>query len=401
MYTSPRWQAAHDARCAGPADLALRLVETRVRTLGLLHDYAKALGEGLGVPQHSGLNPPLWEAGHIAWFQEWWIARNVELLKGIHCNPAHARKASLLEQADAQFNSSQVPHATRWQLALDGLPAIQDYLFDTLQLTLQELARVEALIRAQGLSPVEQDAVLYFFRLVLFHEQMHNEAAVYMARQLDIPLQPTHAQPSPWLLDGPTLAPLQVPAGEWTLGWQGHGFAFDNELQPHTVALQAFELDAHPVSWGQYLAFVDETGHALPARFEWRGGLLTEQVCGQARSVSLDTAVVHVGLNDALAYCAWAGRQLPSEAQWEYAACTTPGLQWGEVWEWTASPFEPWPGFVAHPYADYSEPWFGTRTVLKGACRATAATMRHPKYRNFFTPDRTDIFAGFRTCAAR
>ncbi|MCQ8895061.1 SUMF1/EgtB/PvdO family nonheme iron enzyme [Limnobacter humi] len=399
VYTSSRWQAAQNARCAGPSDLAIRLVETRVRTLGLLHDYAKALGEGLQVPLDSGLNPPLWEAGHIAWFQEWWVARNVELLKGVHCNPLHARKPAVLDHADALFNSSLVAHDTRWALAVGDLSAIQGYLFDTLQLTLQELARVEALIRAQGLSPAEQDSVLYFFRLVLFHEQMHNEAAVYMARQLDIPLQPSHAHPSPWVFSDPVAGPLSIPAGQWMLGWQGDGFAFDNELPSYSISLPAFEVDSHPVSWDQYLAFVEATGHALPARFQWQGGQLLEQRGGQAHPVSLSAAAVHLGQADALAYCAWAGRQLPTEAQWEYAVHIEPGLAWGEVWEWTVSSFVPFPGFVPHPYADYSAPWFGTRTVLKGACMATSLTMRHPKYRNYFTPNRTDIFAGFRTCA--
>jgi EgtB-related family protein len=78
---------------------------------------------------------------------------------------------------------------------------------------------------------------------------------------------------------------------------------------------------------------------------------------------------------------------------------TQPDFAWGEVWEWTASTFNPYPGFVAHPYRDYSEPWFGTRPVLRGACTATQTMMRSAKYRNYFMPQRTDIFAGFRTCA--
>jgi EgtB-related family protein len=75
------------------------------------------------------------------------------------------------------------------------------------------------------------------------------------------------------------------------------------------------------------------------------------------------------------------------------------GFDWGEVWEWTDSPFTPYPDFVAHPYRDYSAPWFGTRQVLRGASFATHARMRHVRYRNFYTPARNDIFAGFRSCA--
>ena len=77
---------------------------------------------------------------------------------------------------------------------------------------------------------------------------------------------------------------------------------------------------------------------------------------------------------------------------------TQPGFAWGQVWEWTASTFAPFPGFVTHPYRDYSEPWFHTRPVLRGACAATQHMLRSPKYRNYFMPQRTDIYAGFRTC---
>ena len=77
----------------------------------------------------------------------------------------------------------------------------------------------------------------------------------------------------------------------------------------------------------------------------------------------------------------------------------TDRFRWGQVWEWTASTFLPYPGFVPHPYRDYSAPWFGSRPVLRGASVATQARMHHPRYRNYFTPERNDVFAGFRTCA--
>jgi gamma-glutamyl hercynylcysteine S-oxide synthase len=95
---------------------------------------------------------------------------------------------------------------------------------------------------------------------------------------------------------------------------------------------------------------------------------------------------------------------LPTEVEWEVAASalntdeSANKFRWGEVWEWTASAFAPYPGFEAHPYQDYSAPWFGSRQVLRGACFATQPMMKNAKYRNYFTPDRTDIYAGFRTC---
>jgi iron(II)-dependent oxidoreductase len=159
--------------------------------------------------------------------------------------------------------------------------------------------------------------------------------------------------------------------------------------------------------------------------------------------------VLHVNWYEADAYCRWAGRRLPTELEWEVAAAAEPAesepslsgrkrrFPWGDesptpqqanlngsaleaidvgalpagdsalgcrqmignVWEWTASDFLPYPGFVADPYKEYSQPWFGTHKVLRGGCWATRARLLRNTWRNFYTPDRRDVWAGFRSCA--
>ena len=94
------------------------------------------------------------------------------------------------------------------------------------------------------------------------------------------------------------------------------------------------------------------------------------------------------------------GNKRLRDCRWEpCAALTVPGFRWGQVWEWTASRFEPYPGFTPHPYQDYSQPWFGTHKVLRGGCWATRSRLLRNTWRNFYTPDRRDVWAGFRTCA--
>jgi len=337
------------------------------------------------VPYSVQLNPPLWEAGHIGWFQDYWLARNRERALGQHADPDHARPAGRLAGADGLYNSSLVAHATRWNLPLPGLDATRAYLAAGLAETLELLAAAP-----------ETDDELYFFRLSLFHEDMHGEAGIYMAQALDIPL--------PDGLPNGAAAPcregaLQVPAQTWTLGCGDAGFAFDNELAPHTVKLAAFEIDADVVSWKRYLPFLEATGTPPPRYLRRSDG---EWQClrhGAWQPLPLDAAATHLNWFEADAWCRWAGRRLPGEAEWEAAALTQSGFRWGAVWEWTASRFLPYPGFAAHPYRDYSAPWFGERYVLRGASVATSPRMAHPRYRNYFTPERNDIHAGFRSCA--
>ncbi|MBT9463261.1 selenoneine synthase SenA [Hydrogenophaga sp.] len=374
-------------RHGGGPTLAGALVEARERTLRQFAALEAALGPALRVPCTPELNLPLWELGHVGWFADWWIARNPQLGSGVQADPLVARRAARQGlrgiDADALYDSSAVPHDRRWQLDLPDAHATRADLSASLDQTL-------ALLR----DAPDDDTGLYFFRLALFHEDMHAEAGVYMAQALGIDVghrpMAVHVEPGE----------ASVPATAWRLGWVGPGFAFDNELGAHVVAVNAFEIDTRAVTWARYLPMVDAGLAAVPRYLRRTPGGWQVQRFGTWQALDLQAAACHLGAQEARAWCRWAGRRLPTEAEWEVAAHTVPGFAWGEVWEWTASTFAPFPGFAPHPYLDYSQPWFDGRPVLKGASTATHPRMRHPRYRNYFTAERNDIFAGFRSARA-
>ena len=398
-------------RCGNAASLSPALVHGRGELLALFDGFEQALGRGgLHIAYDPLLNLPLWELGHIGWFEERWLARNGQRGHGAACDPLHPRAASLLPGADALYDSSKVAHATRWSLPLLDAAATRRYLAAVREGTL-------GLLRTCG----PDDNALYFFRWVLFHEDMHREAWHFMAQQLGIDLGPA------MMRRGPRAATAQgewhLPATRSQLGSTGAGFAFDNEIGAHTPAIRAFSIDRAPVNWSRFLPFVDADGYAdarwwSPAGRAWRkvqgaqhprhlrrhGRSWQQQRFGAWEPLDEATPALHLTAFEAEAWCHWAGRRLPTEAEWELAATRAPAageaFEWGEVWEWTASAFAPYPGFVPHPYRDYSAPWFDGRPVLRGGSFATAPHMKHPRYRNFFEAHRSDVFAGFRSCAA-
>lgn len=407
---------AADLRRAGREWLSLALMDARNQTLLLLSHYEQALSErDFQVPCVPELNLPLWELGHVGWFQERWIGRNLQRHQGPRCDPEAALLASQLPWADRWWDSSRVPHDSRWQLDLPPLSEIKSYMLGTLESSLDLLAK----------TPDEDDA-LYFYRLALFHEDMHGEAFLYMAQTLGLPMR----VPQP--LSGAARDPLWFPATRWQLGLNdGQGFTFDNERPAHAVAVPAFEIDAQVVSWAQYAEFVADGGYDRPelwqpagwawlqtrvqvdgrcaprhveqigvARAGGQGGVM-QRLFGQLVRCAGEKPAMHVSWWEADAWSRWAGRRLPSEVEWEVAAHqgARRGFRWGEVWEWTGTTFQPYPGFRADPYRDYSQPWFGTHKVLRGASFATRSRLKSPRFRNFYLPGRDDIFCGFRTCA--
>jgi gamma-glutamyl hercynylcysteine S-oxide synthase len=376
--------------------LAQELVRVRSITLALFEAYQDA--DVLDVPHGDEFNPPLWELGHVGWFQQWWIGRFSARHQGACADPMLPRLAcpylKAAHHGDDWYDSSTVTHASRWSLPLLTPQAAKTYLQATLAQTLLCLSQAES-----------SDESLYFYRLALLHEAMHVEAAVYMAQALRHPITlPAIIQNAINTIatqqyNLPPRDSFRINKSVWMLGTKATGFAFDNELVGQEVFLDDFEIDAHPVRWSQYLAFLDATGHALPRYVRKAGQHFENLLFGRWQAVNLQASVVHISWHDAQAYCLWAGRRLPTEAEWECAALTQDGLVWGDVWEWTADDFLPYQGFLVHPYRDYSEPWFGKRKVLRGASAATLSIMTHAKYRNYYSPERTDIYAGFRTCA--
>jgi gamma-glutamyl hercynylcysteine S-oxide synthase len=408
------------------------------------------LTDGLSSEQLMGLkldivNPVLWEIGHVGWFHEYWTLRFTH------------RQAPLIARADDLWNSSIVAHDTRWSLDLPDRSDTFAYLANVLERQCEHLARDEIANHAR-----------YFYELAIRHEDMHVEALTYMRETLAYPPPGGLGERPPPA--GTLPGDVDVPGGTWRLGaTETEGFIFDNEKWAHAVELEPFRIARAAVTKREFAAFVEAGGYRIrefwsDAGWAWRerqhaerpiywlpksDGVWRGRRYDRTEDLQLDAPVVFVNWYEVDAWCRWAKRRLPTEAEWESAAIGEPSAggrrlaevkrvwPWGDVmptrdhanldfrfdapldvaacsggdsafgcrqmvgnvWEWTASDFAPFPGFSADPYTDYSQPWFGKRKVLRGGCWATSARIARPRYRNFFSPDRNDIFSGFRTCA--
>ncbi len=367
------------------------LIDLLAQARGRLRALIECLPDGgwLG-PRAGHLNPPLWEYGHLVWFQERWCLR--ERADG-------TRLPSLLAGADALYDSSAVPHDTRWDLPLLDPAAVDDYA-----------RRVADAVSARLRNAFDGD-IAYFAELCLYHELMHIEAW-WMAFQDLGYVPPVWPQ-----MGGVQFAPRQVFAeGEVALGSGADGgFIFDNEKWRHTVAVPAFDIDAIPVTETAFAEFIEAGGYRQrsawsDAGWAWRQThdarhpLYWRQADGDWQARHFDrwlhpdpkTPMLHVNRFEAEAFAAWQGRQLPTAAQWLRAAAH-PDFQWGRAWEWLRDPFAPYPGFAPDPYHDYSEPWFHTHGELRGGGPVTDPSLKRAGFRNFYLPERRDPFAGFRT----
>lgn len=413
--------------------------DARERSLDLVSDLDD---DRLEVPHRPDVNPPRWELGHVAFFFEVFFLREL------------GRSDPVMANADELYDSFHVAHGTRWALPLPDRKGTLAYMESVLE---------EVIERLDGSQADSRET--YLALLCTLHEDMHGEALTYTRQTLEYPAPPWEPAPAP-PDSGPLEGDVEIPGGRFMLGANETApFVFDNEKWAHPVELEPFHIARAPVTNEAFAAFVDDGGYR---RREWWSleGWIAREESGREhpvywtrddngwrvrhfdRIVPLPryAPVIHVSWYEAEAYCNWAGRRLPSEAEWEMAASAAPDSDrkrrypWGDaeptaahanldarrhgpvdvaafsdgdsafgcrqmlgnVWEWTASAFYPYPGYlVDYPYREYSAPWFGYQKVLKGGAWATRSRLANNTYRNFFLPHRADILAGLRTCAKR
>ena len=416
----------------------------RQRTLELLDGLSDAQLVGPKLPI---VNPTIWEIGHVAWFYEYFILRQ------------EYGHAPLLDRGDQLYDSIAIAHDTRWDLPVYPLAEMKDYMAKVLDTLIDRLDSGQA---------SERDSYLYQF--TTFHEDMHDEAFTWARQTLSYPtphFKPDGPRAQRVAVSGALDGDAAIPGGTFRLGaMPDDGFVFDNEKWAHEILVAPFAMARAPVTCAQFAEFVDSGGYETDALWSdegrtWRDGMAARHPVywkldgsGGWRVLLFDTwhdlapnePVVHVNWHEANAYCAWAGRRLPSEAEWEFAASMRPdgngGLTrsdypWGDgsmtpdhanmdafgmgcadvadyaagentwgcrqlignVWEWTADTFNPLAGFSPDDYKEYSEPLFGDTKVLRGGSWVTRSRYTNARYRNYFPPQRQDIFAGFRTCA--
>jgi len=424
-----------------PADLlAAWATDARERALALVDDLDD---EQVMGPHLDTINPLLWEIGHVTWFQEHFVLRRF------------AGQEPFRPEVDSLYDSIAIAHDVRWDLPLLSREDTRAYLENVRE-------RVQDLLQNRKLTGAET----YLLLLTIHHEDMHTEAFTYTRQTL--------AYASPDFVEH-TAVPgvgrpaasdeIEIPGGRLVLGACAEApYAFDNEHVAHPVDLAPFSMDRDAVSQGDFLRFVDAGGYENrewwgEAGWAWREAedahhplyWRKDDDGGWSRRwfdtwSSLDAAATMINVNwfEALAYCAWAGRRLPSEAEWEMAACIDPNdearpkhvypwgderrdlapanLDWrhhgcvaagaypdgdsatgcrqmlGDAWEWTSTGFQPFSGFEPGPYREYSVPLFGSTRVLRGGCWATRSRLINNTYRNYYGPDRRDVWAGFRTC---
>lgn len=423
-------------------EIARRLADARARTLALV----ASVDEADLRRQHDPLmGPIIWDLGHIAHFEELWLVDNT-------------RGEIRFGEMPGLYNPFEHPRSTRGSLELPSLAETVELLN---AVRLRALAGLECADFENG-SALLRDG--YVYAMVLQHEYQHGETMLQTLQlKQGAPYVPPRAMPVPTRRT--TLergAMVRFDGGRVILGTDDRTQAYDNERPAHEVELAPFWIDTSPVTCAEYVAFMEDGGYRRPELWSdagrawlaeteaqapkyWsrEGGAWMVRVLDRTYAADSECPVCHVCWYEAEAYARWAGKRLPTEAEWETAATWDPATgtkrtyPWGDdspgplhanldqltfapapvgayplnvspigcygmigdVWEWTASDFLPWPGYESFPYREYSEVFFGSEyKVLRGGSWATRAGAIRGTFRNWDYPIRRQIFSGFR-CA--
>jgi iron(II)-dependent oxidoreductase len=420
-------------------DLTQDLKEQAERELDVVRrrslDLLEPLDDQALIRQHSRLMSPLvWDLAHVGNYEDLWLVR------------AAGGRPGVEPSVDGLYDAFRHPRPNRPSLPLLGPAESRQYIGQ---------------VRDQAIEVVDQlefdpDRPLlagaFVVGLVVQHEHQHDETMLATLQLMDPPgyrpVAPAPPPPSPSSLRVPV--EVYVQGGPFAMGTDDAAWAYDNERPFHLVPVDEFWIDTFPVTNSQYQQFIVDGGYRTsrwwtPEGWAWRqeAGLEHPEFWqregprswsrtrfGWVEDVPSDEPVQHVCWYEADAYARWAGKRLPTEAEWEKAAgfLTPPapaaanlggvlfrpaavgaypgGASWcgaqqmiGDVWEWTSSDFQGYPGFESFPYREYSEVFFGSDyKVLRGGSWATHPSVARPTFRNWDYPIRRQIFAGFR-CA--
>jgi ergothioneine biosynthesis protein EgtB len=416
---------------------ATRAVESGVDLRHRFHDvrrFTETLAEPLSAEDQTvqtmpDVSPTKWHRAHTTWFFETFVL-----------GPHVAGYTEVDPGYGFLFNSyyeAVGPRHARPQRGLLTRPGITEisHYRNAVDGTMDDLLA--------GDDP--DPAVTSLIELGLHHEQQHQELLLMDIKHVLAanPLRPGYAEPdaAPALSTAPPAADawLDHPGGIVQVGHEGDGFAFDNESPRHEVLLHPFAVSASLVTAGDWLTFIDEGGYRDPAlwmadgwagvqaqgwqapEYWWQGpdGWSVHTLTG-SRPVEPAEPVVHVSWYEADAFARWAGCRLPSEAEWEVTAAgrdpaehgtagfglhpRPDGGQWcGQVWQWTASPYAPYPGFApaAGAVGEYNGKFMVNQQVLRGGACVTPSGHTRLTYRNFFYPASRWAFSGLRLAVDR